>query len=119
MPFRVVRALEAVGHVEHMGEPLGLRGQGRRHAPHPAAAQEEQFLARLQPGIAQLIHETGIYIAGGEILPGYQHRLFAGAAQIGNADILPFGIGTHVHQMRLGIRHQRFPRLCNGHILHH
>jgi len=111
--------LKPLRHIETAGETGGFGGTRGRQAAHAAAAEKIEFLAGRETGIAQLADEIGVHIATREILPGDQNGLLARRAQIGDADILPFGIRAHVDQLRVGIGEKGFPSLFGGYIGYH
>ena len=119
MPLRIMRPLKPLRDIEHRPVPLRRRRQRRRHAAHPAAAQKIHRMPRLNPRIPQLLDKRGIDVPAREILPRHQHRLFARAAQIGNAHILPLRIRAHIDQMRGRVADQRLPGLLRRNVLDH
>ena len=120
VPVIVERAFKAIIDIVALGEPGGRHSPCRAQASRPRAAQEKDIRIGTGAGLKQrfgaaldeITRRRSLRIG----LPFNQNRRTVDRRQIGDADEIPLGFGSHINQLSLGLALQALPSLRYRHM---
>jgi len=104
-------AFEAFGDVVAAAVAGVGEGPGGGGGALAGAAQQREGLVRGHALGFEFLAEDGVEVHFGEHLPLHRDHVLAEVGEVGGADVLPFGVGAHVHQDGVGVLGEQLPRL--------